>query len=68
MDDTAAGYVCGDDPQMPFVADGTGAVEGNRLRVTWTATNGCDLDSVPASDGYTYDETSDTLVDDIATT
>ena len=68
MDEMAAGYVCGDNPQMPFVADGTGAVEGSRLHVTWTATNGCDFDSIPASDGYTYDKTTDTLVDDIPTT
>ena len=68
MDDMAAAHVCGDDPQMPFVADGTGAVEGNRLQVTWTATNGCDLDSIPASDGYIYEAASDTLVDDVPTT
>jgi hypothetical protein len=64
----AAGYVCGDEPQMPFVADGTAAVEGNRLHVTWTATNGCDLDSIPASDGYTYEEATDTLVDEFPST
>jgi len=68
LDDMAAGLVCGDDPGMPFVADGTGTVEGNRLRVTWTATNGCDLDSVPASTVYTYDNPADALVDEIPVT
>jgi hypothetical protein len=68
LDARAAAYVCGDDPQAPFVADGSGALDGNRLRVTWTATNGCDFGSIPANAGYTYDNASDTLVDDIPTT
>jgi hypothetical protein len=69
VDELSSGNACRDRGVTVFIANGTGAVTGNRLEVTWPGGGACGRDATTISDRpYTYDESTDTLIDGSATT
>jgi hypothetical protein len=64
QDHFATGDACVADTIKLFEADGTGAIDGHSLGVTWPDGGGCGSRTVAIGDGtYAYDEATDTIVD-----
>jgi len=63
VDEFASGAACQADSVKVFTADGTGAISGTRLGVTFPDGGGCGLVMVPIGGVYDYDPDTDTLQD-----